>query len=262
MNMLRKIYKMSILSYFALFPWSEPLHYITVKCIMPLLQIVFFALVGNYALGPEAQRYIIIGNIVHLVSFNAVRGLSSMISRERSFGTLSLVFATPAKRIFILLSKSLPHIVDGMLGGVVGLVYAVVIFKVDFSGVNMFALVSVLLLISLALAGFGLVLANLALFVRNINPVSSLILMFMLFVSGVNFPVAKLPVVLQYLAQVTPLTYGVNAVRTLIDQGLTVTMYTDLFYATLLGLIYFVVSLWLFKYIENASRKKGTLNSV
>lgn len=261
MKTIKKLYFSSIYSYKALYPWGQLLQYISVKFVIPLLQIYFFVLIGRYA-GGNMQNYIIIGNIVHIISLNAIMGITATIALDKAFGNITHVLVTPSKKIHIILARQLPNIVDGFLGGVVGLIYARFLFGVSFENVNMLFLLVVLFLISVALSCFGLIFANLALIFRDVSSISNISYLFLLFVSGVNFPVSKLPVFLQKISVMTPLFHGIEAVRMITNCQISRDTYWNILITLALGLLYFIIGIASFIYIEQVARKRATLDLI
>jgi ABC-2 type transport system permease protein len=68
-------------------------------------------------------------------------------------------------------------------------------------------------LTALAMVGFGLLLAGVALYLRTSIILGNIFLFIGLLLSGVEFPVSNLPLALQYIGDALPLTWGLTAIR-------------------------------------------------
>jgi ABC-2 type transport system permease protein len=90
------------------------------------------------------------------------------------------------------------------------------------------------------------------------NTVYFLLLLF----AGVNVEIAKLPVYLQPISNILPLTRGIKSAR-LIVEGAKFTDVSSLLLQELgMGIIYIAVGYTLFRRFEIQAKKKGTLDSV
>ncbi|MCH7588260.1 MAG: hypothetical protein IIC78_09585 [Chloroflexi bacterium] len=55
------------------------------------------------------------------------------ISGERWEGTLAYLFGTPANRLLMFVGRAFIHVIDGMLGVVIGLSWGVMLLGLDLS---------------------------------------------------------------------------------------------------------------------------------
>lgn len=123
-NSIRIFFSGAILSYKALFRWFRLEPYLATKVIAPLNQILFFSLLGSFATGPDTASFYAIGNAVQLTAMSGIYGVAMSIGRERNEGTLIYLFGTPANRLLTFVGRALVHVLDGMLGVVMGLAWA------------------------------------------------------------------------------------------------------------------------------------------
>src|SRR3989304_4719772 len=118
----------AFLSYIALFRWLQPHTYLASKVVMPLAQILFFTLMGIFASGPGNAAFYAIGNAIHLASINGIYGVTMSIGGDRWSGALPYIFGTPAHRLVLFSGRAFFHVLDGMLGGIMGLAWGGVLF--------------------------------------------------------------------------------------------------------------------------------------
>jgi ABC-2 type transport system permease protein len=165
---LRLFWQSTLLSYIALFHWLRPTTYIASKILMPLAQILFFTLLGTYASGMENASFYIIGNSIQIAAVSGIYGVTMSIGGDRWNGTLPYLFGTPANRLVMFVGRAFLHLIDGMIGVVIGLVWGVVLLGLDLSNTNLPALGLTILLTTFSTSGLGLLMGCLSLKTLNI----------------------------------------------------------------------------------------------
>jgi ABC-2 type transport system permease protein len=85
-----------------------------------------------------------------------------------------------------------------------------------------------MVLMAAGLLCVGLVIASLIESLEGFNLIMSILIMPMFFLSGALFPIHILPTWMKNLTYINPLTYGVDALRTVIIGTSAFTMQTDL----------------------------------
>ncbi len=158
----------ALLSYIALFAWLKPVTYLASKIIMPLAQILFFTFLGTYASGKEAAPYYVIGNAMQITASSGIFGVTMSIGGERWSGTLPYLFGTPANRLMLFLGRSFMHIIDGILGVIIGLTWGALLLGVDYSHTDLWALLLTILVTTFSTAGLGLWMGCISLITSNV----------------------------------------------------------------------------------------------
>lgn len=248
------------MSYKALFTWLEPKTYATSCVLLPLFQILFFATLGRFTGGEETVRYVVIGNSIQIMSVAAIVGSVQVIAQERQEGTLQFVLGTPASRVLMISGRMVMPILDGMVKVFMGFLVGILLFDISVPAECVPQLILVVLMTSFGMVGFGLLVGTLGLIFRDVNLLPNAFYFVLLVLCGVNFPVEKLPVFAQYTSRIFPLTYGTSSVREIIGSG-TVAL-SALFMCVLLGVVYLVLSVVLFRLLEEQAKKYGTLEQV
>ncbi len=157
-----------------------------------------------------------------LIAMAAVFGTTSMeaivITFERRQGALERLLLAPISVRALLLGKILGGAVfGGMISGVMILI-ASVVFGMEITGSLLFFGSLVLTLLTLSALG-----ALVAVSVKEVFEAQTLSNFFrfpMVFVCGVFIPVETMPLALQVVAYLLPLTYSVNALRLATSQEL------------------------------------------
>jgi ABC-2 type transport system permease protein len=259
---VRLFFSSAYLSYVALFHWLRPAQYLATKVINPLWQIMFFTLMGIYGSGGESASFYIIGNALVQTALNGIFGVTFSITGERWTGTLPYLFGTPANRLSLFVGRSLIHILDGMVGVVIGLTWGVLLLNLDLSQVNLLELLLVILITSFSTAGLGLALGSLSLVTRNVMFVNNTAFFALLILSGANIAIEKLPGVIQKISYALPLTRGISSARALVSgtglRDLVPTLGEEL----LIGLVYVILGYLLFSAFEHQAKKRGTLDVI
>ena len=245
------------LQYVALFQWATPLGYFAYKVVLPVTQIVFFVQLGVFATGPGNALYFALGNSLQLTANAGIFGVIATVSNERQYGTLPLLLASPANRLVTFMSRSFVNVLDGIVSVIFGLVVTAILYGLDLGTANLLLLGLCIVIISLTTAGLGLLFGSLGLVMRDSIIVANIVYYGLLILCGVNFPVARLPFVLQAVAYALPLTRGVEAARQAV-RGADIGQVAGLLAGELLvGAIYAGLGYTLFRVLEGWARRGG-----
>jgi ABC-2 type transport system permease protein len=259
---LRLFWQGTVLSYIALFHWLRPTTYLASKIIMPLANILFFTFLGVYATGRDNASFFVIGNAIQIASVSGIYGVTMSIGGDRWNGTLPYLFGTPANRLVMFLGRSFVHILDGMLGVVIGLVWGVLLLGVDLSHANLPALGLTIMLTTFSTSGLGLMMGCVSLVTTNVMFVNNTVYFLLLIFSGANIPITSLPAWMQAISWGLPLTRGIASARLLIA-GASFSQVAQLLLGEfLIGMFYVVIGYALFRWFERQAKARGTLETV
>ena len=156
-----------------------------------------------------------------LIAMSALFGTTSMeaivITFEKRVGAFERLQLAPISLMSILVGK--------ILGGTVfGLVISIAMsfLTTFFLGAHiyrLFAFVLILLLTAIAHSALGALVAVSVHEVFEAQTLSNYFRFPMIFLCGVFLPLAKMPLVLRYIARLLPLTYSVEALQTTMISG-------------------------------------------
>jgi ABC-2 type transport system permease protein len=246
------------LSYRALFHWLTPSLFLIVLVVPSITQILFFAYLGRAA-GVEDDTWYVIGNAVVAAAVPCLFAMSQTISDERYTQTLGTLIVSPANRVALFLGRAAPVVVNGAVVAVIALIGGALVLDVQLPPASLPGLVVAIVVTSFACTGIGLLNAALGLRWRETAVLSNFVLYFLLLFAGVNVPLDLLPGWLQSLAQVLPVTHGVEAAREIVA-GASLGDVAGLLGAELLiGLVYTVVGLALLRRFEVVARRHAAL---
>lgn len=259
---LRLFWQGTVLSYIALFHWLRPVTYMASKVVMPLSQILFFTFLGTYATGASNASYYIIGNAVQLAAVSGIYGVTMSIGGDRWNGTLPYLFGTPANRLIMFLGRAFLHVIDGMLGVVLGLMWGVLLLGLDLSNTNLPALGLTILVTTFSTSGLGLLMGCLSLITLNVMFINNTVYFALLILSGANIPLATLPAALRAVSDVLPLTRGIASARAIIAGSSLAEVAPLLVGEFAIGVIYVMLGYVLFRWFEIQAKRRGTLETV
>jgi ABC-2 type transport system permease protein len=252
----------AVLSYIALFRWLRPQTYLASKIIMPLSQLMFFSYLGAYATGPGSRSFYVIGNAVELAAVSGIFGVTLSIGGDRQEGTLPYLFATPANRLVMFVGRAFIHVIDGMLGVVLGLTWGVLIMGLDLSKTDPLALALIILITTFSTSGLGLLLGCLSLMTVNVMFINNTVYFLLLIFSGANLNLAQMPAWMQAISSVLPLTRGIAAARKVIGGASLSDVSVLLIEEFFIGVGYIFIGYMMFRWFEFQAKQRGTLEAI
>jgi ABC-2 type transport system permease protein len=244
----------------ALFRWFEINSYIATKLIVPIEQLIFFALLASFTAGPGRIQYLVVGNCIMLAGLGGIWAALT-IGEERSTGTLPLLIASPANRLLNFLQRGLGHVVDSLISVSFALAFAVLVFHVDFTRAKYGALLASVLVAVISSIGLGLLLGAFALAFVDMYFVTNVVYFGLLVIAGVNFPVTDLPGWLQPLSQAAPFTHSVAAARAAINGASAQTVMLPLLFELGVAACYLIVGYVFMRYLEGLVIRHGRLEA-
>ncbi len=183
--------------------------------------IVFWLLLGgglNASFQPAGAppgtnyiEYFYPGIIILVLLFTAIFSTISTVEDRRE-GFLQGVLAAPVPRWAIVLGQALGGTSLAVLQGMLLLLLAP-LMGIPLSAAAFFASLGVMLIVSLALTGLGLIIAWRMESTQGFHAIMNLILIPIWLLSGAFFPASGAPAPLAWLMRIDPLTYGMAALR-------------------------------------------------
>ncbi len=189
---------------------------------MPLLFLIIFGagfnrVIGALAPGVDFVQFMYPGIVAMTVLMSSLMSGLSMVW-DREFGFLREVMVAPLSRTGIVLGKVTGNGVIAIGQGLIMLALAPIIgVKIDF--ILVLKLIPLLLIVSICLSGLGILMASRMRSQQGFQMLMQIIIMPLIFLSGVFFPINNVPVWLEVLSKFNPLTYGVDAIRQVFLSG-------------------------------------------
>ena len=140
------------------------------------------------------------------------------IVRERERGNMELLLATPLSRSELMIGKVLPYAVIGLVQTTVVLALGMWLFQVPVRGSVLDVYLASVLLI-LANLTLGLLISTKAQSQFQAMQMTFFVFLPSILLSGFMFPFAGMPTVVQWLAEVLPLTHFLRLIRGVMLRG-------------------------------------------
>ena len=153
-----------------------------------------------------------------ILSMTMVLFTSGAIVRERERGNLELLIATPLSSLELMVGKLLPYMVIGLIQTSIILLVGLALFNVPVVG-HLLDLYAAALLFILSTLGLGLFVSTLAQTQFQAFQLAFVTLLPSILLSGFMFPFEGMPKVVQWIAQVLPLTHFNVIIRGVMLRG-------------------------------------------
>lgn len=200
--------------------WADPTLfaiYTVIKPVSSLLLLTFMVQIVGGASDASVRTFVILGSALWalLVAGLAGPAWSVLEDRER-YRTLKYLYTSGATLLILLTGRGGARLVTGAMGTLVALIFAVLVLglRVDVAVIDWPLLVITMLLGLAPVLALGIVLAAVCIQTRQESwnyPDAFAGAMFL--VSGVVFPLSILPVPLEVLGLLNPVTWWVAGVR-------------------------------------------------
>ena len=162
--------------------------------------------------------FIIPGLIGVILTMTMTLFTAVAIVRERERGNLELLITTPVRNLELMIGKILPYIAIGLIQVTLVLIVGVWWFEVPFRGdlLNLYLGALAFIMATLTL---GLLISTAAKSQFQAMQMTMFVFLPSILLSGFMFPFEGMPRVVQYLAEVLPLTHFVRIARGIILRG-------------------------------------------
>jgi ABC-2 type transport system permease protein len=194
------------------------------RCIQPALWLLIFGEVFNAirGLAPGGYsyiQYIAPGVLAQSVLFVAIfYGIT--IVWERDVGLLTKLLSTPSPRLSVVVGKALSAGVRGIFQGIMIFALALVIgVNLRFDPLDVLGVFVVVVLFAMCFASLSMTLASFLKTRDRMMGIGQAITIPLFFGSNAIYPVALMPAWLQVISAYNPLSYVVDAMRSMLLTG-------------------------------------------
>jgi ABC-2 type transport system permease protein len=170
---------------------------------------------------PELRStvFLVPGLIAFISMITAVVSTSLSIVREKERGTMEQIRMAPLSTTAFVVGKTAPYLVLSLAGAMAIIVAAMVFFDLPMRG-SWFALLVVVTLFLVGALGTGILVSTVADTQQVAFQAAALVAMLpTLLLSGFIFPIASMPIALQYISSVIPARYFLTALRGVVLKG-------------------------------------------
>ncbi|MFC1815402.1 ABC transporter permease [Thermodesulfobacteriota bacterium] len=195
----------------------------------------------------DSQNFYVPGIVAFLVMLLTLLLTSMAIIREKESGTMEQLIVTPLKPSELILGKTIPFIIIAQAQMVMVTIFAVFWFQIPLKGsiTLLFASTSLFLLSTL---GIGLFISTISATQQQAMMTTFFFVLPFFMLSGFVFPIANMPLPVQWLTYLNPLRYFLIIIRGIFLKGTGIhVLWPQLLGLMLLGGIVFTGAVSRFK---------------
>jgi len=165
-----------------------------------------------------SRNYFVPGVIANIIMIVTMMLTALAIVREKEIGTMEQLMVTPIRPLELMLGKTLPFALVGILDVALITTVALLVFHIPLRGslLLLFACAVLFLMTSL---GAGLFLSTISQTQQQAMMANFFFTTPAFMLSGFAFPIRNMPVVVQWLTYLNPLRYFIDIVRGLFLKG-------------------------------------------
>jgi ABC-2 type transport system permease protein len=195
----------------------------------------------------ETRWYMVPGMIGMLTLVQMVIITAMSVAREREQGTFDQLLVTPFPPIEIMIGKSVPSVLIGLVQVSMVLTLALFWFKIPFQG-SLFTLYLGVFLFLIASVGIGLMVSSVAATMQQALLGSFLTIMPFAMLSGLNTPISNMPREVQYVTLLNPLRYIISIIhRVFLEAASLRGIASDLWPLALIAAFSLSIAVWMFR---------------
>ncbi len=166
----------------------------------------------------KSRNYFVPGVVMNIITLITLMLTAMAIVREKEIGTMEQLMVTPVRPLELMLGKTLPFALIGLLDMALATVTALVVFHVPFRG-SVWMLVGSSCLFLLSTLGTGLFLSTISRTQQQAMMSAFFFFTPAFMLSGFTFPVRNMPEAIQWLTYLNPLRYFIEVLRGVFLKG-------------------------------------------
>jgi len=208
-------------AYPRIFGANRELSWLLFEIVIPLINTAAFVFLYRALHAPEAYiGFVVLGGAMSAYWLNVLWMMASQLYWDKQEGFLELYIMAPISLMSILLGMGVGGMyMSTVRAGTIAIV-GTFLFNVQFDGAQWGFALLVFLVTMFSLYGLGMLLSSVFLvWGREAWQVSMALQEPVFFISGMNFPLSKLPNVLTVVAGFIPISLGLDALRQLLFPG-------------------------------------------
>jgi ABC-2 type transport system permease protein len=166
----------------------------------------------------RSRNYFVPGVVVNIITLVTLMLTAMAIVREKEIGTMEQLMVTPIRPLELMVGKTLPFALAGLLDVILITVAALLVFHIPFRG-SVLLLLGCTCIFLLTTVGAGLFLSTISRTQQQAVMAAFFFFMPAFMLSGFNFPIRNMPPLVQYLSYLDPLRYFIEIVRGIFLKG-------------------------------------------
>jgi len=240
--------------------------------IAGMLFSVFIFYFISQIVGPAANPYLqpygtdyfhfaLLGLAFHPFIGLSTNGIADVVNEYQHTGTLEVLFLSPTPILASLVMSTVWRYLWAFVEALFYLLVATALFRARLDWSSILTVVVVVLLVTLANAGIGLVNASFVLVTKRPSPLAQLLGLATNLLAGVYYPIEVLPAWLRTLGRLIPATYSFEALRRAMLQGASLdALKTNLLALVGFALVLLPIGLLAFRYAVRWAKTDGSLS--
>ncbi len=195
----------------------------------------------------DSQFFFVPGIVAFVVMLIALLLTSIAVIKEKEAGTMEQLIVTPLRPIEMIIGKTIPYIIISVCQMVVVTMIAVFWFKIPLSGSVLLLLLATLVFL-LSTLGVGLLISTVSSTQQQAMMTTFFFMLPFFMLSGFIFPIANMPVFVQWLTYLNPLRYFLTIIRGIFLKGVGMeVLWPEYLALAILGLVVFAGAISRFK---------------
>jgi ABC-2 type transport system permease protein len=183
----------------------------------------------------RSRNYFVPGVVVNIITLITLSLTAMAIVREREIGTMEQLMVTPIRPVELILGKTLPFALIGLVDVLLITGAAMLVFHVPLRG-SLLLLLFASILFLLTTLGVGLFISTICHTQQQAMMSSFFFFNPAFMLSGFTFPIRNMPAPVQYLTYLNPVRYMMEIVRGLFLKGTGVsTLWPQMLALAILG---------------------------
>lgn len=170
-----------------------------------------------------SRNYFVPGVVANIIFMVTLMLTALAIVREKEIGTMEQLMVTPMRPVELMLGKTLPFAVVGLLDVTLVTAVALLVFHIPFRGSALLLLFCSAIFLMSSL-GAGLFLSTVSHTQQQAMMANFFFSMPAFMLSGFAFPIRNMPAAVQYLTYLNPMRYFIEIVRGIFLKGVGVTV--------------------------------------
>jgi ABC-2 type transport system permease protein len=195
----------------------------------------------------KSRNFFVPGVIVLLLTTISLALTSAAIVREWDAGTMEQLIVTPLRPTELIVGKTLPFFIVGMIDLIVIFLIGTLWFRIPFRG-DIFLLAFSAVLYMINALSIGIFISTISRTQQQAVMGVFLYTMPSILLAGFVFPVYNIPVIVRWIAYINPMTYFLVCVREIFLKGVGITiLWPQLLFLALAGPILLGISVRQFR---------------
>ena len=170
--------------------------------------------------------FLIPGMIAMLLQTQTIILTALAVVREREMGTIEQILVTPIRPVELILGKTLPNLFIALINLVTIVIVGTLGFGVPFQG-NFLLFLGLVILYVFSGLGLGLLISSISQNQRQAQQLAMMTMFLGLLISGFVFPHYSMPLILQWISYIFPLTAFIPISRGIFMKGIGLPFLTN-----------------------------------